>query len=273
VPAERVILKGTSNMRRVVLLGASNLTLSFPLVVESLRATLGEPFELIAAHGHGRSYGAWSRVLFRGLPGVATCQHLWKHLETVPADSFPDEPPLALITDIGNDVLYGASVERIVAWVGECLDRLSRHNADVVMTQLPVASVTALPPWRYHATRMLFFPGRRLSWDEMRNRVRHLSEELNRLAREFDAVLVEPQPDWYGIDPIHIRGSKRIEAWRHIFSQWSTLPRPPQMAQATYRSALKLWLLHPAERRLFGRTCTRQQPCLPAHGGMTVSIY
>ena len=28
------------------------------------------PLDVLAAHGHGRSYGNWSRVLVRALPGI-----------------------------------------------------------------------------------------------------------------------------------------------------------------------------------------------------------
>ena len=56
--------------RRVILLGASNLTRAISTVIGIAQATLDGPLDIVAALGHGRSYGMWSRVLFRELPGI-----------------------------------------------------------------------------------------------------------------------------------------------------------------------------------------------------------
>jgi len=63
---------------RAVLLGASNLTLALPTLVDDLRRAAGGPVEVLAACGRGRSYGAWSHLLFvRHLPGITGCG-LWR---------------------------------------------------------------------------------------------------------------------------------------------------------------------------------------------------
>ncbi|MEO8496406.1 MAG: hypothetical protein ABI614_15165, partial [Planctomycetota bacterium] len=49
--------------RRVVLLGASNIARSLSIVFDSARNAWGNPLDIIAATGHGRSYGMSSRVL------------------------------------------------------------------------------------------------------------------------------------------------------------------------------------------------------------------
>lgn len=44
-------------MRRVVLLGASNLSRTFPTVVHVAQRMFDQPLEFLVAKGHGRSYG------------------------------------------------------------------------------------------------------------------------------------------------------------------------------------------------------------------------
>src|SRR5688572_31021942 len=110
---------------RAILLGASNLKISLPPLLAGLRRRAGGPVEAFIACGHGRSYGAWSRFLFvRRLPGIAGCG-LWPALEASPP--LRNVRRVALLTDAGNDLVYGASPEEIAGWIGTCLDRLARH--------------------------------------------------------------------------------------------------------------------------------------------------
>src|SRR5262245_22793414 len=69
---------------RVVALGASNLTLGFQNVVATARTAWGPGVEVVAALGHGRSYGANSTVVIRTLPGILQ-SGLWRKLESLPA--------------------------------------------------------------------------------------------------------------------------------------------------------------------------------------------
>src|SRR5688572_25820972 len=91
-----------SDRPRVVVLGASNVTRGISTIYETARLAVGGPLDLYAAFGHGRSLGLHTRVLGRGLCGMLDAG-LWRALgdATRPRDSF------ALLSDIGNDLLYG----------------------------------------------------------------------------------------------------------------------------------------------------------------------
>src|SRR5262245_61538357 len=79
---------------RIVLLGASNLTRGISTAVETAGTLLGRPLEVLAAFGHGRSYGMSNCVLGRSLPGIVECG-LWRSLAAL-----PPAPTSALVTDI-----------------------------------------------------------------------------------------------------------------------------------------------------------------------------
>ena len=72
---------------------------------------VGPGVEVLAALGHGRSYGAHSRFVFRTLPGILE-SGLWQELE-----SRPQLPTRGLVTDIGNDIFYGFSPEQTLGWI------------------------------------------------------------------------------------------------------------------------------------------------------------
>ncbi|MCA9041647.1 MAG: hypothetical protein KDA65_14940, partial [Planctomycetaceae bacterium] len=146
---------------QVVILGASNVAIGLSRLVFSLREVIPIETELklLIAGGHGRSYGKDSAVFVRRLPGILNCG-LWEKLEKTQHVE-PDNSSCrlrALLTDIGNDLIYGVSVERLYNWVAECVRRLQVYNADIVMTGVPLESLAQLSSLRYSLTQKLFFP-------------------------------------------------------------------------------------------------------------------
>lgn len=249
-------------MVRVVLLGASNLKIGFPRVL----ACLGGPVEILAALGHGRSYGTWSRLAWvRLLPGIVQCG-IWEELER--RHRRQRLPTVALVTDVGNDLLYGAPAPTIAGWVGTCLERLARQEAEIIIGLLPLATLEKVSPVRYHLVRQILFPGRRAApWSAVLDSARELNDRLRRLGLEHGARLVEPSPSWYGIDPIHVRRSMRSQAWNQILDH-PLLPKEGELAGGG-----RLPLFGAAELRLFGRTLRNPQPVCRFKDGSTVALY
>ncbi|MHC4989521.1 MAG: SGNH/GDSL hydrolase family protein [Planctomycetota bacterium] len=252
---------------RVVLLGASNLTRAISTVVQTLRQTLAGPLEIVAALGHGRSYGAVSCVCGRALPSIIDCG-LWAALE-----SGPPAPTFALITDVGNDIAYGHDVTRLAGWVEACLDRLEGHRARVVLTRPPLQSIRRLGPTRFKVARMVLFPGQSIGLEDAKHRVRELDEQLQQLGRRRDCTLVEPSPEWYGIDPIHIRMRCWTTAWGSILRAWARDPGEVRPARPGPRRWLILRSARPAEATFLGRAIGMRQPARTLADGTTVSLY
>jgi hypothetical protein len=248
---------------RVILLGASNLKISLPLLLAGLRQRAGGPAEVLAACGHGRSYGAWSRFLYvRRLPGIAGCG-LWPALERL-----PPRRNIALLTDAGNDLVYGASPGEIAGWIGTCLDRLALHGAETILTLLPLPRLEKLTPWQVRLAAAILFPGRPVPWPGLLDRARDLDDRLRRMGEQHGVRLVEPELAWYGLDPIHLRRQVRQQVWDHVLSLW--FPDPP--ASPLDRLPRIPWFGAEATRLgpLHLRTA---QPALRLGDGTTVSFY
>ena len=257
--------------RRVVLLGASNLARGFPTVIERIRRLQQGPIEILAALGHGRSYGMTSHVLGRGLAGIVQCG-LWRAL-----DERPELPTSALVTDVGNDIVYGASVATIAGWVETCLDRLLARNARVTITLLPLANLEALTSRRFRFFRTLLYPRSRLTLEEAAARARELNDALARIGRERGLAVVEPHRGWYGFDPIHIRRRSRRAAWSEMLSSWEGAENFFDAAAAT--AVDPLWrrvayrALAPEQRWLLGLDQRRAQPARRESDGTTISLF
>lgn len=247
---------------RAILLGASNLKISLPSLLAGLRQRAAGPVEALIACGHGRSYGTWSRFLFvRRLPGIADCG-LWPALEGLP----PRRRTLALLTDAGNDLVYGAGPEEIAGWIGTCLDRLAGHGAETVLTLLPLPRLEKLTPGQVRLAVSILFPGRPAPWPGLLDRARDLDDRLRRLGERYGVRLVEPEAGWYGLDPIHLRRQVRQQVWDQVLSLW--LPEP----SASSRGPRIPWFCA-EEVRLGPLSLRTAQPALRLGDGTTVSFY
>lgn len=272
----------TNNSRQtVVLLGASNLTLAWPAVAHCLQSGLNVPVDLFVALGLGRSYVNWSRFMARQLPGIRGC-HLFpdlaRHMAALSESARFSEPcgrqclsPLVLLTDIGNDLMYGYSPERIIDSLEDCLARLKRAAPDsrVLITGLPVTSVQRLSWLRFVAARTVLYPACRLNLNTVMERTSQLEAAVRALAGRHQALLVEPNDGWYGIDPIHIRRSDHVSAFSYIFGHWQAFQTG---RTATGASTAFPGLPRPLEWRSLGRRRIAAQPCF-ASERLTVYGY
>lgn len=255
---------------RLVLLGASNLTKGISLILDAARQGLdvkrGDGFEVMLAYGHGRSYGMESRLFGRSLPGILDCG-LWDALPELPAS-----PTYGLITDIGNDVMYGAEPDLIVSWIQTCIDRLRVMKARLVITALPMHRIRGLPRWQYAMAKSLLFPSHAITYEQAMTRIESLDELIRNLAQHNDCSLVVPRREWYGIDPIHIRQGSMKQAWGKIISHWYPDHESP-LPKGSLRRFLALRTKMPQRWRLLGRERGSSQPCCRLGDGTTVAMY
>lgn len=253
-------------LRRVVLLGASNAIRGLSTIVETAQLVLGGPIDLLGAVGFGRSYGMTSRVLGRSLPGIVDCE-LWSDLSRrPPAETY------ALLTDIGNDIVYGADVEQIACWVEQCLERLVPICQRVVVTELPLESLSTLGQFRFGFFRTLLFPRSRLSFKDALSVAQMLNSHVVELAKRFEVRVVAPRVQWYGLDPIHIRMRHWSGAWSEILCDWRENFRPSR-ARGSFMRWLRLQRQRPRSRHLFGIHQQRDQPAFAMRDGSTSSLY
>jgi hypothetical protein len=256
-----------SPRRRVVLLGASNLVRSLSIVVETARLVWQEPVEIMAAIGHGRSYGQNSQVLGRKISGIFSCA-LWQDLQ-----NRPPLPTAALVTDVGNDLLYEVPIERLIEWVESCLDHLAAAGATTIVTQLPMGSVRNLSPARFQLFRTLLFPKCSLSFAQMMRLVSELNERLVETAAQRKLPAISVSDAWYGFDPIHLKRSVMRTAWPEILSAWRSDGAPVVAPRASLQRWAYLHRLAPHEQTIFGRERRCDQPSGMLKDGTTISLY
>jgi hypothetical protein len=251
----------------VILLGASNLTRSFPTVVATVRQTWSEPIEIMAAMGHGRSYGQDSSILGRKFSGIFPCA-LWRDLQSRPA-----LPTAALVTDIGNDILYGVSPDQMLEWVERCLDQLAEAGAAMIVTQLPVPSIERLGELRFQFFRRLLFPRSNLTLPGARELVREVNERLLSIGQKRKIPVISASALWYGFDPIHVKRSAMRHAWPVLLAAWRAIEEPLTIARSSLWMTAYLSALEPRDCSKFGFRRRAAQPNGRLNDGTTISIY
>ena len=253
--------------RRIVLLGASNLSRAFPKLVNRLQPTACQPTEWVVAKGFGRSYGKKSSFFGKKNCGIIQ-SGLWKHLQ-----HNLDVPTDALVTDVGNDIVYNEPVEQVLDWVDEVLHRLLAVHANVVMTNLPIGPIQTLGQMRFRLFRTLLFPTCRLTLEEIVDRAQLLHAGLDRIAKTYKVSIYKPKSEWYGFDPIHVRRKVQQAAWDEILEGWIEKSERADVVKPTLVRPQDLRRLQPERVSLFGVQRRRQQPSGCFQDGTTFWLY
>lgn len=264
---------------RVVVLGASNVARGIGTIVDVARETFGSPVEIIAAMGHGRSYGLTTSIPFRTLDGILH-SGIWKALA-----SRPPLPTCAVLTDIGNDLIYGCQPEKVVTWIEECVLRLravmqsaTDEPGDaapgLLLTGLPLASIERVGRLRFLVLRNALFPTSKLQLQAAQRYALELDAAIRQLALQHSAEFIAPSARWYGVDPIHIRVAAQREAWRTIFSALrKNIFSAPANVRSPWREWCRIMLVRPEQCRVFFRARQVAQPAVVLRDGTSISFY
>lgn len=255
-----------SPTHRLVATGASNLArMALPLVQAMRDRTRGE-VEVHFALGRGRSYGVRSSLLGRGLGGLVHSR-MWDSLANAPR-----MPTTALLTDVGNDLLYGVRTDTTLQWAETCVHRLAASADEVIVLGLPLARIRNLRAWQFGLVRRVLVPGSRLTLDGAMAGSTELEHGLRAIAARHGARFVELPLSWYGFDPVHVQRRH----WRTAARSWlgvreETLTNGPRVDGAM--AQLRFLFAAPDERMWFGRARRTPQPAVRLRCGSSISLW
>lgn len=252
---------------QVVLLGASNLSRSFPLAVETAFQSLARPLAIHAAMGFGRSYGKESGFLGKKFSGISLSK-IWEALE-----SETSSDTIAFVTDVGNDLGYEQPVDAIMEWVAACCTRLMRRGTQVVLTDVPIGALRGVSEAKFYLFRSIFFPSCRLCRSELMSRADELSTRLNEFAQSQKMPIFSVPNAWYGFDPIHPRSARMRDYWRELFALLVTRDVLAAQRRLSWRS---YWRLRTLTSPGLGQKVSSGQ-CSPRRAllgeGTSVALY
>lgn len=248
------------DQNRLIALGASNMTRAFHVIAAGARNEWGDGVEIFTAHGLGRSFGAASTVHLRTLPGILECG-LWKGLERMPAAA-----TRAVISDVGNDILFGYAAEQIIGWVEECVRRIRRFTGDITIATLPMENIRGMSARRFVFFRSILFPRSRVGFEESMATAEQVERGLEQLIAAHGIRQIRPRREWYSYDPIHIRPGRWSSAWGEILGIEGEI-------EWRWGDAIRMYLMKPEQRWIVWKEQFKEQTGTEMKQGGRVWLY
>ena len=196
----------------LILLGASNLSrVCFAFSRHMKDCLHPRKIEVLIASGPGRAYYASGGLLNVSYPPIQSSEIF----EIARVKSKCGYQVVALVTDIGNDIMYDVSTGQLVETLQQVFSRLQSMNAEIFFSTLPVAFENRVHPAWFYILRSVLLPFSRVSYDEAVAGI----IEINRFLRESASEhchLIQDMDSYLGFDEIHYGWLRAHKAWSHV---------------------------------------------------------
>lgn len=196
----------------LVLLGASNLARGCFALGRHIQDNLyPRSVEVMTAAGPGRGYcvvGGLLMVRYQPIRSSLIFEAAQKKAAT-------GHRVIALITDIGNDIMYGVPARELIDTIQQVFIRLQAMNAEIFFTTLPKRFEGEVSPIWYYLLRTILMPGSRVSHADAISGI----AEVNRFLRESACSSIHRiagMDSYLGLDEIHYSLCNAHRAWTHV---------------------------------------------------------
>ncbi len=169
------------------------------------------PVEVMIATGPGRGYCVPGGLLTVVYPPIQSS----RIFEAAREKFASGYRVIALVTDIGNDIMYGVSPEVLIETVQQVFTRLHSMNAEIFYTTLPEKFEKGISPAWFYILRTLLVPGSRVPYEKAIAGI----TEVNRFLKEFAQKSCHRIPGldrYLGFDEIHYGWFSAQKAWTHV---------------------------------------------------------
>ena len=195
-----------------IFLGASNLARSFYGLKSCItRCVFPRPVNFIHAMGPGRGYIRQGGMLNVTYPPILDCDILKAARDKMKNN----QQVIALITDIGNDIMYGVSTDEIICGLKSLLSDLNELEASVFITPIPVDLENDIRELYFRVLRRVFFRNSSVSLHQASEAVQFINKFIIQLLNK-NIIVINEMKQFCGIDKIHYGLFQSRSAWSHI---------------------------------------------------------
>ena len=192
-----------------VFMGASNLARGYGALTHCLvRSLAPASVEFLHAMGPGRGYCAEGGIFNVTYPAIVSSGIL----ESAREHAEKARLVLALITDIGNDIMYGVPVDEITACLDTLLQELNALDAEVFVHPIPLDFSEDVSKRQFHILKSIFYPHSAIDYEKAKAAVTTVNDFLRAKAGGRIHLLPSAK-DFCGVDKIHYSIFRSHKVW------------------------------------------------------------
>lgn len=211
-PLTSSISEENHNSVLFIFLGASNLARSFYGLKRCItRCLFPRPVSFIHAMGPGRGYIGQGGILNITYPPILHCDILKAAYNRRKIN----QQVVVLITDIGNDIMYGVPVEEIIGGLQSLFDTLTEFKASIFITSIPVDLKRDVGGFYFRILRRIFFKNSSVEHYQASESIEVINKFIIQSLNK-NIIAINEMKQFCGIDKIHYSLFKSRSAWSHI---------------------------------------------------------
>jgi hypothetical protein len=193
-------------------MGASNLARGYSLLTRYLSKCLEvKNIEFLNALGPGRGFCAKGGMFNFIYPPIQDCQVI----EAV--DQKTKNTRVVLITDLGNDLMYGVTADSLIECLDMLIDRMLKWNAEIFLTSIHINIKKDISRTIFYILRFIFYPRSKINFEEADLLITKVNCYLEEKTRKNKKVhLITGMESYVGLDKIHYSLLKMHKAWSKV---------------------------------------------------------
>ena len=196
-------------------MGASNLARGYSLLTRHISSCFGKnKTEFLNALGPGRGFCARGGMFNFTYRPIQDC----RILEVAKKKSC--DTRAVLITDIGNDLMYGVLADTLIESLEGLIGRALQWDAEIFLTSIHVNLKKDVSPTMFFILKSFFYPGSSITYEEADLFITKVNAYLEEKARQNERVyLISGMTSFIGMDKIHYSFFKTHLAWEKIANE------------------------------------------------------
>ena len=195
-----------------VLLGASNLARGYSALTRQISKNISAS-EFLNALGPGRAYCARGGLFNFTYSPIGEC----RVMESAKVYAERGFRMTVLLTDIGNDIMYGVPESSLIECLDTLIEKSLRLNAEVFVTSIHVDVSKDMGKTSFKLLKSIFYPNSPVTFDQADSAVKKLNHYLAEKSQQNERVhLVSGLGAFCGLDKIHYGLFKSHLAWSRV---------------------------------------------------------
>ena len=206
-----------------LLMGASNLARGYSMLTRHISSCFGKNnTEFLNALGPGRGFCARGGMFNFSYPPIQDCRILEA------GNKKSCDTRAVLITDIGNDLMYGVPADTLIESLDGLIDRALQCDAEIFITSIHVNLKKDVSQTTFFILKFFFYPRSSITYKKTDLFIIKVNSYLKEKSGQNQRIhLISGMESFAGADKIHYSLFKTHTAWEKIANEICLVLKAP----------------------------------------------